>query len=56
MDGIAYASRHGDDEGCYAIFERRPLDEIVDGRRQAQINPVDPEFLQAVELLGLRVM
>ncbi len=56
MDGIAYASRHGDDEGCYAIFERRPLDEIVDGRRQAQINPVDPELLQAVEILGLRVM
>ena len=55
LDGIAYGSRHGDDEECIAAFERRPLDTVVTDQRDRSIDPDDPDLIDALDLLGIRL-
>jgi len=53
LDGIAYSSRHGDDEECVAAFERRPLDVMVTDREDQPIHHDDADLLTALDLLHL---
>ncbi len=55
--GIHYASKHGDDLENWAIFERPSMNgaaPIVSIGRAA-IEPDDPDFQEALRLLGLRL-
>lgn len=58
LDGIEFASRHGDDLTLWAIYERA-TDTDISARLtpqsdDADIAPEDPELTRAMELLGLR--
>jgi hypothetical protein len=50
FDGIRYASRHGDDLECWAIFEPFP-DLVVMGREDVRLD--DPDLIDAAQKLDL---
>ena len=51
-DGIAYASRHGDDVACWAMFEDRG--KLV-ATESFVIDPADPELTEALRLLRVEI-
>lgn len=56
LDGVAFASRHGDDLSLWAIFER-PSDPAVSPRltnlQQHDLFPDHPDLIDAFNQLGL---
>lgn len=54
-DGIAYASRHGEDQGCMAVFERGALSSVVTAQVSTGAEPSDPGAVSAMRLLGITV-
>lgn len=54
-DGIRYASKHGDELACIALFERRLLSGTVRDQADGPIDLADPEFIRALEMHRLSV-
>ncbi|MEO5965835.1 MAG: hypothetical protein ABIR11_10255, partial [Candidatus Limnocylindrales bacterium] len=50
--GIAYASKHGDELACWALFEGRGR---LDNPEASPIDPADPELLEALRLLRIEI-
>jgi hypothetical protein len=62
VDGIAFDSRHGNDLGLYALFERPVTSEaqvdrstLVDVQPTVQIPTGSPDFRAALELHNLQL-
>lgn len=58
VDGVAFRSRHGDEQRLWAIFERPgALDPIhplcLQDRHEANLDGDEPELVQALDLFGL---
>jgi hypothetical protein len=56
VDGVTFASRHGDDLELWAVFER-PGDPIISPRLESPeahpLSPEDPDLVAAFDLFGL---
>lgn len=59
-DGLRFFSRHGDDLGLWAVFEYTEMDgrprtkpQCISSPSQRSIAVADPDFLQAMVILGL---
>ena len=55
LDGIRFASRHGDDLDLWAVFERTdsPISPCLAGATTTGLNADHPVLLRAFEMLGL---
>ena len=56
LDGVQYASRHGDDHKLWAIFERPDGDSFapcLTDRLLVELTPYDPSILEAFKIYGL---
>lgn len=54
--GIAYRSRLGDEFENWAVFEPSPDDGRLSGQTSEATEPDDPDFVAALELLGIQLV
>lgn len=56
LDGVTFASRHGDDLALLAIFERAEdpaISRTLDAIEHHPLSPEDPDLQEALKMLGL---
>jgi len=57
LDGVAFASRHGDELALYAVFERAgdpAVSRTLDAIKHQALSPEDPDLREAFRMLDLR--
>ncbi|GAA4428195.1 hypothetical protein GCM10023169_29070 [Georgenia halophila] len=57
LNGVTFASRHGDDHTLWAIFERAgdaAVSPVLSETHHQPLTPEDPDLIEAFRILGLR--